>query len=260
MKSLKRILYLYVFSLLALGCTNSSDDINVEKCALNAAEQEIYDKLITTYKDSCTECLKNILEDWKNEFTPNTNIPVSLQFVYDVYKEFYRPWDLGRISESEWGDNIYEGYSYYIIQSSIKYDYESTFSTDSKFSSNIYTIEDFRPEIANDTINLLYLTNTYANAINCFLDVDYEYIKSSPTAKESYAKYSFLNNYLFFFQGHWKNYWKIETNPFVERMSFNKAKDKVRVDFILGYQGGEAILEKNGDDWEIVDYYMTWIE
>lgn len=257
MKIIKLTLFIVTICISIQSCNKSDDTFEVSQtCNLNAPTQEFYASLMNSYNDSCTNCLKDILDEWEKEFSPNTTFPDSLKIVYDVYQEFYSPWNLERMSESEWGNNIYNKYSYYIIQSSINYD----FNYESPSTTNFYSISEFRPEIANDTINLLYLTDKHINAFNCFLDVDVENSFFVPTSEKSISKYRFLNNFLFFFKGHWGNYWTFETNPYVQKMSFNNTKDKVKIYFKLGYEGGEAILEKNEEDWEIIDFYMTWIE
>jgi hypothetical protein len=35
---------------------------------------------------------------------------------------------------------------------------------------------------------------------------------------------------------------------------------KAKIDFRVGYQGGEAILEKSGNNWTIKESKATWIE
>jgi len=230
-------------------------------CDLIESAESIYYKLLNAYSDSCVNCLELILAKWEDKYPVKVDIPDSVQDVYEVYKEFYSPWDLGRISESEFGDNIYSGYSHYVIQNTIKYNYNFR-----SYSSEHFTLNDFRPSIKNDTVHVYYLKEDYANALNCFLGSEYLSLGSgnimSPALPdgESYLRYKFLNNYLFFFHGHWGNYWHFETHPEVERISFNAERDSAQVHFRLGYQGGEVILGKKEGNWIITDHYMTWIE
>lgn len=239
-----------VILLLVFGCSNTDND---DSCGLNTNAEFIKNSLTNAYKASCVDCLKDLLDNWNNEFNSNTNIPESEQAVYNVYKETYSPWALERMSNSEWGNGIYKDLSYYIIQDSISYDdnFRGT------FSDNVITIKDFRPEINNNAISTLYLNKDYADAINCFLGAN-DFTPHSDEEKQ--ARYKFLNNYLQFFHGHWGNYWHLETHPEIYRMSFNTAKDSVQVSFRLGYQGGEVILGKDNDEWKIKDWKMTWIE
>ncbi|MFI1771530.1 hypothetical protein [Thalassobellus citreus] len=251
MNKQRKTLVLLIISLIIIGCTNSNDNIN--ECNLNPDSELIKNKLVSAYNKSCKDCLKDILDNWKNEFEPSTVIPDSLQDIYDVYKEMYSPWALERISNSEWGNDIYKDISYYIIQDSINYDDKFREQSNNEFN----TITEFRPKINNDTINTLYLNEDYEDAINCFLGT-YEFI--AHTQEEKQLRYEFLNNYLQFFHGHWGNHWYLETHPEIYKMSFNKSKDSVQVFFRIGYEGGEVFLGKNDTKWEIKDWKMTWIE
>jgi hypothetical protein len=230
-------------------------------CNLGVNAELIYNELMKAYRNDCISCLEQILINWRDEFHPNSNIPDSLKDVYDVYKEFYSPWDLARISESEFGHDIYKNVTYYIIQSTCRYDYYFR-----NYGNEFQTITEFRPSIKNEAINLLYLSPVYESAINCFLGSEYipagYYNIMTPALPqgESYLRYEFLRNFLRFFHGHWGNYWHLETHPEVERISFNITKDSAQVFFRLGYQGGEVILGRDSVNWIIVDHYMTWIE
>lgn len=230
-------------------------------CNLSEPAQVLYDQLMLAYRDSCVSCLEDMLIDWSEASVPESNIPDSLKDVYAVYKEFYSPWDLKRIADSEFGHSIYQGISYYIIQSAITYD--TSFRS---WGGTGYTVSPFRPSITNDTIRLLYLDGSYPLPLNCFLGADYVPVGSdnimTPAfpAGESYNRYRFLANFLLIFHGHWGNYWHLETHPEVERISFNARGDSAQVHFRLGYQGGEVILGKDAEGWNIVDHYMTWIE
>lgn len=252
MKEFRRLLLFFVVSLTVLGC-NDSDDSPKELCELSPNSELIKERLLNAYSESCESCLKDILNTWQSEIKPKANIPDSIQLVYDVYKEFYSPWALERMSNSEWGNGIYKDLAYYIIQDSIGYD--NNFRGD--FIEEIKIVKEFRPEINNDTINLLYLNKDYADAINCFLGT-YEFIPH--TKEEKQLRYAFLKNYLQFFHGHWGNHWHLETHPKISRMSFNTSKDSVQVFFRLGYQGGEVVLGKNNEEWKIKNWKMTWIE
>ncbi len=227
---------------------------------LSVSAKTIYHLLSATYYDSCFNCLENMLQEWNKKYSPQETIADSLQDIYDVYREFYSPWNLARISDSEFGPNIYNGVKYYIIQQSISYNYDFR-----SYSGNYFTINDFRPVINNDTINILYAKKDYISALECFLGTGYlEFNEDNmiPTLpyEEINRRHNFLNKYLTFFHGHWGNYWHMETHPEVGSISFNKTKDSALVNFRLGYQGGEAVLGKENNKWIVVDHYMTWIE
>ncbi|MBN1599277.1 MAG: hypothetical protein JW894_13365 [Bacteroidales bacterium] len=239
--------------------TNSAD--LCFSCNLSASAQLIFNQLLEAYNDLCITCLEDILIEWKDKYSHDSEMPDSLQDIYDVYKEFYSPWDLSRIAYSEFGYEIYQDIFYYLIQSGIEYDYYFK-----SYGDISYTINDFRPEINDDTINCLYLSTDYKSAINCFLGSDEapgdfnDIVKLAFLTGETHRRYVFLRNFLLFIPGHWGDYWHLETHPEVWLISFNEVKDSAQVYFRIGYEGGEAILGKENDSWKIVDHYMTWIE
>lgn len=249
--TLYRAYFLLIACFVLLSC--DTDD-NRENCDVSFKAADIKNEILVSYNKSCESCLKNLLDDWGNEFMPDMNIADSIKPIYEVYKEVYSPWALERISNSEWGDGIYKDISYYIIQDSINYD----FNFDKDYDENgLMTIKRFRPEIANDAITTLYLNDDYREAINCFLGADGF---NQHSEEEKMNRYKYLNSYLFLFHGHWGNYWHLETHPEISRISFNEAVDKAKVYFRLGYEGGEILLDKNGAKWDIVDWEMIWIE
>jgi len=230
-------------------------------CNLGAEALLIYNELMEAFNTSCVSCLETILKDWYREYSPDESIPDSLQVVYDVYKEFFSPWDLARICNSEFGNDIYENNDYYVIQNSISYDFAFRDSP-----KNTYSINDFKPTIVNDDKKTLYLTGKYESAIHCFLGGNYiptcdsTIVTPDFSSEDAYDRYVFMNEYLKFIHDHWVTAWHLETHPMVERISFNGEKDSAIVFFRVAYEGGEAVLGLEEEEWTIVDHYMTWIE
>lgn len=230
-------------------------------CNLSDGAEVIYDQFMDAYYNDSPSDLEQLLRVWEFSYVPDLYVPDSLMDIYAVYKEFYSPWDLDRIADSEFGNDLYKGIYYYLIQSSIRYDH--SFNAN---ESQRYTIEEFLPPINNDTIHILYLTEKYESAINCFLGTSYVPVDTANTFTPEYPSVDlfqrsrFIGNYLQFFTGHWGNYYHLETHPEVENISFNEKQDSARVYFRVGYQGGEAVLGKKDDRWVIADHYMTWIE
>ncbi len=261
MKRVKVLLWTLIIALLG-GCANSESSIPGNEPAGEHA-RALYKDLVGAYQEDCVSCLKDILDEWSNTYEPATDIPDSLKEVYHVYSEVYTPWDLGRMSDSEWGDDIYRNISYYIVQTSIRYGYHF-----GEYVDEAFIINNFMPLISGNETQVLYLTEEYNSAINYFLGTDYipvglenstENVVKVPAlpAGESVARAAFLENHLKLFSGYW---WHIMTHPQVLQISFNGQMDQARVDFRLAYEGGEVFLAKEGNDWKIEDYNMTWVD
>ncbi len=230
-------------------------------CLLNDKAELIYDQLLDAYYSDSHADLENILSTWSDISKPDSFIADSLKDVYAVYKAFFSPWDLSRITESEFGNSLYEHTKYYVISPIISYNYSFKDSPKST-----YTIDNFRPVINNESVKLLYLTDTYESALNCYLGKD-----NVPTSdstiftpdfdhSEGYNRYEFLTPDLKFIHDHWSPTWHLETHPMVYSISFNEKGDSALVNYRIAYQGGETILGKKDGEWEVAYYYMTWIE
>ena len=110
----------------------------------------------------------------------------------------------------------------------------------------------FRPPISYNDKKAVYLTSEYSKIINKFLG-NTHYREFSMKKKE------FLDNIIITFYGNWRG-WQIYTYPYVYSITFDRNMQYARVDYIIVYGGGNAILEKQGDKWIIVYGERTWIE
>ena len=174
---------------------------------------EILARLNEAYDADSTEALYQILEDWHNENKPvkKENLENdTIKNVYEVYIEFYTPFDIDRIGGSEWGNEIYENVSYYVIQNRILYDfvYESLAVTIPD------TVFDFRPELSFDNgVKPLFLTENYDTALNDFLGATYipfgtgGIMNPASAAEDSYERQQFINNYLLVI--YLNNFWSL---------------------------------------------------
>lgn len=171
----------------------------------------------------------------------------TLKSVYNIYRIFYDPFDLGKYCTTgscpEFGNNIYEGLKYIIVQNEIKY------------SLNEYedhrSIKTFRPQIDTDGI-ILYLSNDYKEELDAFLDVD-------KYQDEIRDRHIFLNTKLKIWPGHWFG-WHFLTHPEVSIIYINKDLDSATVHFRIIFQGGEAKFKRTLDKWEMIESKLTWIE
>lgn len=228
--------------------------------------QAITDHLEEAYTENSEAKLKDILEHW-HQVNPGIRASEITnekeKNIYEVFKAFYTPFNIGRLGQHEWGSDIYQGVQYIIIQNKIYYDFNYHPGANNVSDSII----DFRPDLTfNNGVKNLYLTLNYEIALNAFLGSDHyplgTYGIMSPAVpdEESYKRQQFLNKYLMIFHGHWGGYWHLETHPEVSVMHFDTGMQKVKFSFRVVYMFGEAYLEKKDGRWELVSSDITMIE
>lgn len=243
---------------------------------LTCFSQEELKNLEKAYKNKSQNHFSQFLQKWQDESTPITSL-VSLsdlkKDVYEIYKDFYNPYNLQRIGTGEWGNELYSDVEYVVIQNSI---FINTYKTDS-LNFGIFTNTDsliqskdsiinFRPELQFEQAKTLYLLPKYQIVINKFLGsksfpLGFGGIMNPSRARGKSAKrLDFLNKKLKIIHGHWGGYWHIETHPEVFSIDFNNDKTIAKVNYRLVYQGGEAVYIKQNNEWKLKDAHLTWIE
>lgn len=262
------VLLLFFALCIISACEKSQDDDDIDnkkKTVPGLQPQEIIDSLNDAYTANSKVKLKRILDYWhlENQSINNSEIENgTVRNIYEVFQEFYTPLDIGRLGWHEWGSDIYKDVKYIIVQNKIYYD----FGFDSDMDNLTDTIFDFRPDIAFDNVDILYLTLNYEIALNAFLGSEfyplgtYGIMNPALPAEESYKRQQFLNQYLMIFHGHWGGYWHIETHPELYTLHFDKNMQKVNLSFRVGYMFGDAYLEKKNGKWELVSSAITAIE
>lgn len=124
----------------------------------------------------------------------------------------------------------------------------------------------FRPAIRCDGKIPVYLTPEYEEILNDFLDnqrVPFSRgVFMSPARQERLVKKrkEFLENSVLIFHGHWGGYWQLHSYPRITALFFNRDLTEAKVFFRMVYQGGEALLKREGDGWTLIRSKLTWIE
>ncbi len=264
MATLKKLI-LIISLLLYISC-EKDNDITSKYGNIPPESWEILNELNESYDQQSKEKLYQILETWHNEnmATKAENIDNdTVKNVYKLYIEFYTPFDIGRLGGSEWGNELYADVSFDIIQNRIYYD----FAYESLSVVIPDTIIDFRPELNfKNGVKTLYLTENYEYALNDFLGNEYDplgtggIMNPASAGGSSYEKQQFLNNYLKIIYGHWGGYWHLETHPEVYRISFDENMNNATVYFRIVYEGGEANLTKQDNEWTLLSSRLTWVE
>jgi hypothetical protein len=92
--------------------------------ALNSRAQTS-EQLETAYHENSTEKLKAFFDAWANELKPATpkqrkKMSKTVQQAYKVFEAFYNPHDIANHGGSEFGNDIYTGFNFLIIQNEFK--------------------------------------------------------------------------------------------------------------------------------------------
>jgi hypothetical protein len=233
---------------------------------------QLSEKLETRFKQMPSDSFAKIFSDWNQNIQPNADEFIyqndTIKAVFDVYKVFYRPHDLLKLGNWEWGNKLNANSKYVAVQNKIFYSVLGSDTIDGYSWSSLRkdSIVNFRPPIDLDENSVLYLTQEYETSLNKFLGTQSTEVGEpnimSPSAAtgESEKRYEFLKVFIPVLHGHWGGYWHLETHPDVGVIIFNKTLTKAQINYRVGYQGGEAILERINNQWTIKESKATWIE
>lgn len=259
-KILPILLFVSIFSFNSI----KSQTLNLEK------------DLEYAYKNKSNESLEKIFNEWNKSLSAyyiNDNYPnEEIKSVYEVYAEFYKPHDLLKLGDWEWGNELNSKSKYVLIQNRIDFKIYDSDNIE-KIAENERTISfkkdsiiDFRPKLNIENSKTLYLLPKYRKELVNFLGTQStkfgktNIMSVSRQKKQSAKRYGFIRPYLPILHGHWGGYWEIETSPEVFNIIFNKNLTEAKIFFSVGYQGGETTLIKENDKWIIKESKATWIE
>jgi hypothetical protein len=234
--------------------------------------QELNSKFEVAFRQPSADSIGQVFTDWNQKIQSNTNEFINqndtVKAVFQVYKEFYKPLDLLKLGNWEWGNKLNSNSKYVVVQNSIYFAViaENDFDDYNWRKSGRDSIDNFRPPVHTDKTKVLYLTEEYEKSLNQFLGNESTEVGSpdimspSRAAGTSEQRYEMIGPFIPVLHGHWGGYWHLATHPDVEIILFNQALTKARVIFRVGYQGGEATLIKTGSRWTIENSKATWIE
>jgi hypothetical protein len=188
--------------------------------------------------------------------------------VYRVYAEFYNPLNKKIFNGGLLGYQQNSVFHYVVIQNQICYSIQenTNFLTDYRFKGKKNSIINFRPVTVIYKTKVLYLTNEYEDCFYKLLSPNRIIPKvlqeSSPPELTDEIKMRLKKLKLFFpiLQGHWGDYWHLETHPEVEIIVLNTSLDTAKVWYRFGYGGGETILLKKNNNWIVSKSVDNWIE
>ena len=257
----KVILYLITASMI---CCNYSCDKEVTTNDKSAKEvttddksaKELCAKLERAFQSSSTSDLDQFFTDWNISVSSNTGSigqNDTIKTIYDVYREFYSPLDLTKLGDWEWGNNLNSNSKYVAVQNKIYYAVVEKELFDSWFNiENLDSISDFRPQLNLEKSKILYLLPEYKEALNLFI--------GTVASENTQARYEFVRPYIPILYAHEGGRWYLATHPEVSRILLTPNKTVAKLFFRVGFQGGEATLEKKNNIWIITESRATWIE
>jgi hypothetical protein len=250
---MNRVIFYTVIASLICFCYACQKD---EQPDVESAKK-LQKKLENAFQQSSKSELEGFCREWNRSIPFNTTNYIkkdeSVEIIYEIFKEFYNPYDLQKIIGFGLVDienNHYPYGKYIVVQNKINYTIISKENFD-KYQDNLKTIKDFRPPLTLANEKILYLIPEYSKAIDKFLGKEMN--------EDAEKRGSFLSNSIPIIHGHWSG-WHIETHPEVDRIYLDTDRTTAKVFFRVAHRGGEAILEKKANGWEIVESYATWIE
>lgn len=257
---------LIICGLLLSNCTGQ----NTTKPPVLKAD-ELATRLEAAYRLKNSDTLDKVLMQWNKALQPDSTplLPNdTIKAVYDVFREFYSPFDLLRLGDWEWGNKLNGGSKYAVIQDEIFFAVLTKDSVSGYQFSELTrdSIENFHPPVNLKPSQVLYSTPVYTKVINNYLGTEStklgegNIMNPSRPQGESEKRYDFIRPFLPILHGHWGGYWHIATHPHVGTIVFNRHLNQAEINFRVGYQGGEAFLEKKGNNWVIIKSRATWIE
>lgn len=243
-----------------------------KKCHVHRFNVE---KLESIYKSYDINQLEDFLRMWsscsqKKVIIDNETVPEFLLDAYEIFQDFYNPYNLVRLADLEKVQKIYQDAQYFIIQENLVITKRATLKKDdfgryTVPADYIFTIDNFYPYIELSEKIPLYLSAYSREYLLQFLgDESYPLghgnIMNPARAKgDSRRRQRFLNQFVRILHGHWGG-WHLESHPYVFSINFNNDYSQAMVDFRIVYQGGEAIYKKKRGEWKLITSELTWIE
>jgi len=252
--------------------------------AIQLCEAQKQDSLLLkAYKSKSLPELEKFFENWaietpalsKEEFS---ELNKTGKNIYLVFQSFYNPLDISRTGGSEWGNDIYKGTKYFLVQGEINYTIVDTLLKDPLNKAITFdrinyqrtdkydTLKNFRPQLSFSNIKCLTLTESRNKILNRFLGNKYYKLGTgnimSPARSkgESEKRKKFLDNYIKIWYGHWGGYWQLYSYPYVSGITFDRNFQNAIIEYAMIYEGGYAYFRNVDGKWMLIKAERTWIE
>jgi hypothetical protein len=238
-------------------------------CQFNA------EKLERIYKNNDLKQLEEFFQLWSNcsqqeRVITNETLPEFILDAYEIFQDFYNPYNLSRIAKLPPEQSIYQDAPYFIIQEKLIITKRITLEKDDfgDYTSPAdfkLTLNDFYPNIeVSEGIPLYLAAYDRDNLLQFLGDESYPLghggIMNPARAKgDSRKRQRFLNLFVRIIHGHWSG-WHLESHPYVYSVNFNRDYSEAIVDFRIIYEGGEARYKKEQGKWTLIESGLTWME
>ncbi len=261
---IKSLLSITIFGTISCGTPPKESKFKVVEDIykpVHTADQ-ILEDLEFAYKHMEPVLVENFFSEWQKNIKPNSvefiNQNETIAAIYSVFDTFYKPHELLKIGDWACINDINLDCRYIVIQNQIVY---STVNSNNVNeidwnNSRKNLISNFRPQITSESKNVLYLTDEYEESINDFLgkeSIESDQVETvQPSQNQgNERKIGLLKQYIPILHDYWGRTWQLETYPYVNRIIFNKSITKAKVEFYVGFQNGQVLLEKKGNKWVI---------
>jgi len=219
--------------------------------ASNVDSELLAAQLEDAFSTSSTEKLADFFRRWHNSIRPKDikeiNDPLERE-LYSVFQHFFKPFGLNTIAGcAGYNDviEIHESAKYVIVQDTLRFQVGET---------TIRTVTDFRPPVTFDSVDVLYLTPTYREALVAFLEAD------ENDVDESLKRFQFLITHAFVFPAHWGLGWYLTTSPTVSLVELNETTTRAVVHSSVLSDGLITVMERTADGWQMTDTGIFYIQ
>ncbi len=202
--------------------------------------------------------LNNYFKKWENQQNSISDneydqLSDTIHDVYEIYKDFFTPLDIKRIGKSEWGDSIYIGKKYYIIQSICSYSFTPTLD---KKKIILNSLERYK----SDSLKYLKELSHYLKDTTCFTVWNYREdnirFYSEMTITNFRPKLDFLEAVPLYYDSKYHisiaNFISVKKNKFrINRSKRDDNTDEIKTKWAFINQAIYIYPEHWGDYWEI---------
>jgi hypothetical protein len=223
---------------------------------------EIANQLERAYQRGSQGALDTVFTAWRQVIPSYTideinSLSDTVRQVYDVFRSFYSPTDLNRITGGE-HENFETDFRYIIVQNSL---YFAVVDTNPRYyyykgvKSWEGVVPDFRPWPDETAFPIVYLSTLADSMIYQFL-----YQPDGTPKPDHLQRVDFLREAMQLTHHHWIDDYHKATMPIVSHIYLNESLTEALVTFRVFYQFGQAYLERSNNGWVLIHSELTAIE